>query len=108
MGTTTSTAMATAVPRRPRSPGNEVPRHLLRVNSHSSIRTTILGQTDYGAPQMIKIASLRLAWLVLAAALGLGAMPAQALNTRSFISANGLDTNACTRTAPCRTLQKAH
>jgi Right handed beta helix region len=33
---------------------------------------------------------------------------AQALNTRSFISANGLDTNACTRTAPCRTLQVAH
>src|SRR5882724_7095100 len=34
--------------------------------------------------------------------------PAQALNTRSFISANGLDTNPCTRTQPCRTLQKAH
>jgi hypothetical protein len=34
--------------------------------------------------------------------------PAQALNTRSFISAKGLDANACTRTAPCRTLQKAH
>src|SRR5262245_48706458 len=33
---------------------------------------------------------------------------AQALNTRSFISANGLDTNSCARTAPCRTLQKAH
>ena len=41
-------------------------------------------------------------------ALGLYAAPAHALNTRSFISANGLDTNACTRTAPCRTLQKAH
>jgi len=41
-------------------------------------------------------------------ALGLAAAPAQALNTRSFISANGVDTNPCTRTAPCRTLQKAH
>src|SRR5262245_62930525 len=41
-------------------------------------------------------------------ALGLSASSAQALNTRSFISANGLDTNTCTRTAPCRTLQKAH
>ena len=41
-------------------------------------------------------------------ALGLSTAPAHALNTRSFISANGLDTNACTRTAPCRTLQKAH
>src|SRR5258705_9770281 len=39
---------------------------------------------------------------------GLGAAPVHALNTRSFISANGVDTNACTRTAPCRTLQKAH
>jgi hypothetical protein len=41
-------------------------------------------------------------------ALGVGTIPAQAQNARSFISANGLDTNACTRTAPCRTLQKAH
>src|SRR5260370_803082 len=41
-------------------------------------------------------------------ALGLGAAPAQALNTRSFISANGVDTNPCTRPAPCRTLQTAH
>src|SRR5262245_44935120 len=43
-----------------------------------------------------------------AVAAALQSAPAQALNTRSFISANGLDTNACTRTAPCRTLQKAH
>jgi hypothetical protein len=34
--------------------------------------------------------------------------PAQALNTRSFVSANGVDTNPCTQSAPCRTLQKAH
>jgi hypothetical protein len=43
-----------------------------------------------------------------AVAAALQSAPAQALNTRSFISANGSDTNACTRTAPCRTLQKAH
>ena len=41
-------------------------------------------------------------------ALGFAAVPASAANTRSFISANGLDTNACARTAPCRTLQTAH
>ena len=41
-------------------------------------------------------------------AVGLISAPAQALNIRSFISANGSDANACTRTAPCRTLQKAH
>ena len=40
--------------------------------------------------------------------LGLSSSPASALNTRSFISASGADTNPCTRTAPCRTLQKAH
>jgi hypothetical protein len=33
---------------------------------------------------------------------------AQALNTRSFISANGNDANPCTRPLPCRTLQRAH
>jgi hypothetical protein len=36
--------------------------------------------------------------------LGLNATPAQALNTRSFISALGSDANPCTRSAPCRTL----
>src|SRR6266571_8637351 len=41
-------------------------------------------------------------------ALGLGMAPAHALNTRSFVSASGLDTNSCARTAPCRTLQVAH
>jgi hypothetical protein len=41
-------------------------------------------------------------------ALGLDVAPAQALNTRSFISALGNDANACTRAAPCRTLQVAH
>ena len=37
-------------------------------------------------------------------ALGLFAAPAQALNNRSFVSANGLDTNNCQRPTPCRTL----
>jgi len=41
-------------------------------------------------------------------AVGLGIAPAHALNTRSFISADGSDTNSCARTAPCRTLQVAH
>jgi hypothetical protein len=51
------------------------------------------------------IASLFAASLL---ALGFSSAPAQVLNTRSFISANGVDTNPCTRPAPCRTLQKAH
>jgi hypothetical protein len=33
---------------------------------------------------------------------------AHALNTPSFISANGNDANPCTRPLPCRTLQRAH
>jgi hypothetical protein len=41
---------------------------------------------------------------VIAILLGLGLAPADAANTRSFISANGVDTNSCARTAPCRTL----
>ena len=41
-------------------------------------------------------------------ALGLAVAPAPAQNARSFVSANGLDANACTRPAPCRTLQGAH
>jgi hypothetical protein len=41
-------------------------------------------------------------------ALGLDVAPVQALNTRSFIASTGNDANACTRAAPCRTLQKAH
>jgi hypothetical protein len=41
-------------------------------------------------------------------ALAFAAMPASAANTRSFISASGLDTNSCARTAPCRTLQVAY
>jgi hypothetical protein len=40
--------------------------------------------------------------------LALHAAPAQALNTRSFISALGSDANPCTRPLPCRTLQTAH
>jgi hypothetical protein len=38
----------------------------------------------------------------------LNAAPAQALITRTFLSANGSDANTCARTAPCRTLQEAH
>lgn len=41
-------------------------------------------------------------------ALLVGATPAQALNVRSFVSANGSDTNNCGRVTPCRTLQVAH
>jgi hypothetical protein len=41
-------------------------------------------------------------------ALALHTAPAQALNTRSFISALGSDANPCTRPLPCRTLQTAH
>jgi hypothetical protein len=37
-------------------------------------------------------------------AAALAAVPASAANTRSFVSAGGLDTNSCARTAPCRTL----
>src|SRR5687768_3322166 len=36
------------------------------------------------------------------------AAPAQALNTRSWVSATGNDSNNCTRPTPCRTLQRAH
>ena len=35
------------------------------------------------------------------------AAPAQAQNARSFVSGHGLDTNACTLAAPCRTLAVA-
>src|ERR1035437_7279007 len=35
------------------------------------------------------------------------AVPAQAQNARSFVSGHGLDTNACTLAAPCRTLAHA-
>jgi Right handed beta helix region len=37
----------------------------------------------------------------------LSAAPVQAQNGRSFVSAHGLDTNACTLAAPCRTLAAA-
>jgi hypothetical protein len=37
----------------------------------------------------------------------LSVAPAQAQNTRSFVSGHGLDTNACTLAAPCRTLAAA-
>jgi hypothetical protein len=48
---------------------------------------------------MTKFVSL----LAIATLLVLGAQAAQAQNTRSFVSSqSGLDTNPCTRTAPCR------
>jgi hypothetical protein len=43
----------------------------------------------------------------LALAGALSAAPAQAQNGRSFVSAHGLDTNACTLAAPCRTFAAA-
>ena len=52
---------------------------------------------------------IRLAYAVPATViLALAATPASAANTRSFVSASGLDTNSCARTAPCRTLQAAY
>ncbi|MEA2905802.1 MAG: hypothetical protein QOI12_3189 [Alphaproteobacteria bacterium] len=41
------------------------------------------------------------------AGLGLHALPAQAQNTRTFVSAGGSDGNLCSRTAPCRTFAGA-
>jgi hypothetical protein len=38
----------------------------------------------------------------------LAALPALALNDASWVSRTGLDTNACTSTAPCKTFQHAH
>src|ERR1700690_2585532 len=38
----------------------------------------------------------------------LSAAPAQAQNTRSFVSGHGVDTNPCTLAAPCGTFQHAH
>src|ERR1019366_9298556 len=43
----------------------------------------------------------------LALVVALPAVTAQAQNARSFVSAHGLDTNACTLAAPCRTLAQA-
>jgi Right handed beta helix region len=43
----------------------------------------------------------------LAVATTLSAAPAQAQNGRSFVSGHGLDTNACTLAAPCRTFAVA-
>jgi hypothetical protein len=44
----------------------------------------------------------------LASSIALSTLPAQALNVRSFVSGHGLDTNACTLTAPCRTFAAAY
>jgi len=44
----------------------------------------------------------------LALAVALMAIPAQAGNTRSFVSPTGVDTNPCTLAAPCRNFQAAH
>jgi hypothetical protein len=45
--------------------------------------------------------------IVFAFAAMLSAAPAQALNVRSFVSGHGLDSNACTLVAPCRTFAVA-
>jgi hypothetical protein len=52
------------------------------------------------------ISSLATATAVLA--FGLAALPASALSTRTFVSATGADSGACTRAAPCRMLSYAH
>jgi hypothetical protein len=44
----------------------------------------------------------------LAVATTLSAVPAQAQNARSFVSGHGLDSNACTLAAPCRTFAVAY
>lgn len=44
----------------------------------------------------------------LALAAALSAAPAQALNNRSFVSAQGSDGNPCTAPSPCRSYQTAH
>jgi hypothetical protein len=50
--------------------------------------------------------------IVIAAGFSVAAMlstaPAQAQNARSFVSGHGLDSNACTLTAPCRTFAVAY
>src|SRR5437867_2251038 len=45
--------------------------------------------------------------LAATACLVLNALPAHALNTKSWVSGAGLDTNACTRAAPCLTFAHA-
>jgi hypothetical protein len=50
----------------------------------------------------------RLTFAAVVIAATLLAAPAAALNNRSFVSSQGSDSNACTRGAPCRTLQVAH
>jgi hypothetical protein len=54
---------------------------------------------------------MHLTAIVIAAGLALAVMlpaaPAQAQNGRSFVSGHGLDTNACTLAAPCRTFAVA-
>lgn len=47
------------------------------------------------------------AWAIVAIA-AVVAPAAQAQNTRSFVSGQGADANACTRAAPCRSFQRAH
>lgn len=44
---------------------------------------------------------------VVVAAATAGAGPADAVQQRSFVASDGLDTNACTRTAPCRSFGTA-
>jgi hypothetical protein len=56
---------------------------------------------------MTKIGSRLSLSLVGMACLVLNALPAYAQNNRSFVSGAGLDTNACTRSAPCLTFAQA-
>jgi hypothetical protein len=60
-------------------------------------------------PSLLELFARRasLPLLVSALAAVLQAVPAQAQAVRTFVSAQGLDTNACSVTAPCRTFQAA-
>jgi hypothetical protein len=49
---------------------------------------------------MIKVTPSFLSLAILLA-MGLDVAPAQAMNTRSWVSADGLDTNDCSRPKPC-------
>jgi hypothetical protein len=57
---------------------------------------------------MTKIASWTSLALIGMACLVLNALPAHALNGRSWVSGTGSDSNACTRAAPCLTFNQAH
>jgi hypothetical protein len=56
---------------------------------------------------MRKIALSSMMFLTALVCLLLPALPAQALNDKSFVSANGSDSNSCTFSQPCATMQGA-